>query len=82
MLGAMVRIEICDVDWLYLMIPFITFIDACNQIFQKIKNTQDILKKITKRTPTLFRTPYNEYGQRVLQIAISLGLQPFGFDLI
>jgi peptidoglycan-N-acetylglucosamine deacetylase len=47
----------------------------------ELKKTQDLLRGITGRQPTLFRPPYGEYDDRIVRIAGELGLLTIEYDL-
>jgi len=47
----------------------------------ELLRTQEIMASLTGRRPTLFRPPYGEYSERVVQIAAETGLKTVQFDL-
>jgi peptidoglycan/xylan/chitin deacetylase (PgdA/CDA1 family) len=47
----------------------------------ELLRTQEIMDSLTGRRPTLFRPPYGEYNDRVVQIAAETGLKTVQFDL-
>jgi len=51
------------------------------RIRAEIVRTQAEVKALTGQTPRLFRPPYGEYDQRVIQIAGELGLVTVEYDL-
>jgi peptidoglycan/xylan/chitin deacetylase (PgdA/CDA1 family) len=52
-----------------------------NQIRDELRQTQEILFKVTGRLATLFRPPYGEYDDRVVKIAAEMGLTTIEYDL-
>jgi peptidoglycan/xylan/chitin deacetylase (PgdA/CDA1 family) len=52
-----------------------------SRIRAEIVRTQAEVKALTGHTPRLFRPPYGEYDQRVIQIAGELGLVTVEYDL-
>jgi peptidoglycan/xylan/chitin deacetylase (PgdA/CDA1 family) len=52
-----------------------------SQIRDELRKTQEELRKITRRTTTLFRPPYGEYDQRVVNLATEMGLTTIEYDL-
>ena len=52
-----------------------------DSIRRELSRTQEIMGSLTGKQPTLFRPPYGEYNERVVQIASELGLKTVQFDL-
>jgi peptidoglycan/xylan/chitin deacetylase (PgdA/CDA1 family) len=52
-----------------------------DSIRHELLRTQEIMVALTGRRPTLFRPPYGEYSERVVQIAAEAGLKTVQFDL-
>ena len=47
----------------------------------ELQRTQEIMDSLVGRRPTLFRPPYGEYSERVVQIAAAMGLKTVQFDV-
>ncbi len=48
---------------------------------RELRKTQELLRKLTGRKPTLFRPPYGEYDERVIKVVADFGLKPVEFDI-
>ena len=53
----------------------------CDNIRRELLRTQEIMESLTGRRATLFRPPYGEYNDQVVQIAAEVGLKTVQFDL-
>ena len=52
-----------------------------DNIRRELLRTQEIMESLTGRRATLFRPPYGEYNDQVVQIAAEVGLKTVQFDL-
>jgi peptidoglycan/xylan/chitin deacetylase (PgdA/CDA1 family) len=60
--------------------PHLTHLTAA-KIKEELKRTQDIISNLTGRRPFLFRAPYGEYNDTLINIARQLGLVTVQFDV-
>ena len=51
------------------------------QIIKDIETCNDKIREITGVTPTLFRCPYGEYDDHVIQSVRSMGMEPIQWDV-
>lgn len=51
------------------------------RIEREIKRTQEMIKKVTGKTPKYFRAPYCEIDPRVVQLASAAGLTTIQYDV-
>jgi peptidoglycan-N-acetylglucosamine deacetylase len=51
------------------------------EIEAELSYTQDVFSKLVGQKPTLFRPPYGEYDQRVMDIAAKLGMRTILYDV-
>jgi peptidoglycan/xylan/chitin deacetylase (PgdA/CDA1 family) len=54
---------------------------SADKIREELQSTQDEIKRITGKTPRLFRPPYGEYDERVVRVAAEVGLTTVEYDL-
>lgn len=60
--------------------PHLTRMSA-SSIRRELERAQEVIKKVTGKTPQYFRAPYGEYDKTLVKVAASLGLTTVQFDL-
>ena len=51
------------------------------RIREELRRTQEVLFEVTGRKATLFRPPYGEYDERIVNLAAEMGLTTIEYDL-
>ena len=60
--------------------PHMTKIDEA-QIVKELTELNDLIEKITGERPTLFRAPFGEYNDKVIQTVRNAGYEPIQWDV-
>lgn len=61
--------------------PHMTLIKEEGRLHSELLKTQAEIHRLTGKTPTLFRPPYGEYDNRLVQVASAEGLTTVEYDL-
>ncbi len=51
------------------------------RVLREMKRTQDIIEKVTGKTPRYFRPPYGEVDERIAKLANQVGLVTIQYDI-